>query len=114
MHVNISNTSFNQRSQITPEEGVLNCHRHTDRHTDGHGNSMTELAEWGRFSENKLKQIIRESETKLKLFATEKHTYNRKYFAGINAFFEACPEGEASTGWPIPLLLLQYLVIARY
>ena len=26
---------------------------HTDRQTDGHGDSMTELAQWGRFSENK-------------------------------------------------------------
>ena len=23
----------------------------TDRHTEGHGNSMTESAQWGRFSE---------------------------------------------------------------
>ena len=26
--------------------------KHTDRHTDGHGDSMTESAQWGRFSEN--------------------------------------------------------------
>ena len=26
--------------------------KQTHRHTDGHGDSMTELALWGRFSEN--------------------------------------------------------------
>ena len=26
--------------------------RQTDKQTDGHGNSMTESAQWGRFSEN--------------------------------------------------------------
>ena len=27
---------------------------HTDKQTDGHGDSMTESAQWGRFSENYL------------------------------------------------------------
>ena len=26
--------------------------KHPDRHSDGYGNSMTESAQWGRFSEN--------------------------------------------------------------
>ena len=26
--------------------------KQTDKQTDGHGDSMTELAQWGRFSEN--------------------------------------------------------------
>ena len=28
--------------------------RQTDKHPDGHGNSMTESAQWGQFNENKL------------------------------------------------------------
>ena len=32
-HTNISNTHFNQRSPRPLEEGVLNCHTHTDRRT---------------------------------------------------------------------------------
>ena len=32
---------------------------HTHTHTEPHGDSMTELAQWGRFSENSI-QIIRE------------------------------------------------------
>ena len=43
---NISDTPFDQKSPRPPEEGVLNCHTHTDRQTDGHRNSMTELAQW--------------------------------------------------------------------
>ena len=39
---NISNTPFNQRSPRPPEVGVLRRHRQKDRHTDGHGDSMTE------------------------------------------------------------------------
>ena len=46
-HANISDTLFDQRSPQPPEEGVLNCHRKTDRQqTDGNGESMTELAQW--------------------------------------------------------------------
>ena len=33
-------------------------HTHTHTHTDGHGNSMTDSAQWGRFSEN-LKKVMR-------------------------------------------------------
>ena len=29
-----------------------------DRHTDGHGDSMTELAQWGRFIEKERKDNI--------------------------------------------------------
>ena len=51
LHANISDTPWDQRSPRPPEEGVLNCHRHTDRQTDtqtdGHGDSMTESAQWG-------------------------------------------------------------------
>ena len=44
---------FNQKSPRPPEEGVLNCHKQTHTHTetDGHGDSMTELAQLGQFSE---------------------------------------------------------------
>ena len=48
LHVNISITPFDQRSPGPPEEGVLNCHTQTDEH----GNSMTELAQWGQCSES--------------------------------------------------------------
>ena len=37
---------FNQKSQRPLEEGVLNCHEQTHRQTDGHGDSMTESAQW--------------------------------------------------------------------
>ena len=37
---NISDTPFGQKSPGHPEVGVLNCHRHTNRHR----NSMTESA----------------------------------------------------------------------
>ena len=43
-----------EKDQSSPrrlEEGFLNCHRHTDTQTDGHGDSMTKSAQWGRFSE---------------------------------------------------------------
>ena len=43
---NIRDTPFDQKSPGHPEVGVLNCHRQTDRHTDGHGDSMTELTQW--------------------------------------------------------------------
>ena len=46
LNANISNTVFDQKSPQTPEEGFLNCHRQTDRHTDGHSDSMTESAQW--------------------------------------------------------------------
>ena len=58
-HANISDTPFDQRSPQPLEEGVLNCHRHTERQTDnGLGHSMTESAQWGQFSE---KSHIRET-----------------------------------------------------
>ena len=51
----ISNTPFDQRSPLPLEEGVLNSHKHTDRQTDRqtdrHGDSLTESAPWGLFSE---------------------------------------------------------------
>ena len=31
---------------------MAQAHRQTDRHTDGHDNSMTESAQWDQFSEN--------------------------------------------------------------
>ena len=37
---------------LTIERRCFNCHRQTVRQTDGHGDSMTELAQWGRFREN--------------------------------------------------------------
>ena len=46
-------TPSDQSSPRPPEEGILNRHRQTDRQTDRHGNSMTELTQWGRFRENK-------------------------------------------------------------
>ena len=53
LHANISDTPFDQKSPQTPEEGVLKCHKQTDRHaTDGHGHehghgdSLTEYAQW--------------------------------------------------------------------
>ena len=53
LHANISNMPFDQRSARPPEECVLNCHKQTDRQTDGHRDSMTESADSvGRFSEN--------------------------------------------------------------
>ena len=42
---NISDTPFDQKSPGHPEVDVLNCHRQTDRHTYGHGDSMTESAQ---------------------------------------------------------------------
>ena len=42
LQVNISTTPFDQKFTGNPEVGVLNCHRTTDRQTDGHCNSMTE------------------------------------------------------------------------
>ena len=43
--------------------GVLNCHRQTDRQTlkqtDGHGDSMTKSAQFGQFSENVIKDLVR-------------------------------------------------------
>ena len=41
-----SDTTSDQRSPQPPEEGVLNCHKPTHRQTDGHGDSMTESAQW--------------------------------------------------------------------
>ena len=46
MHADISNMPFDQKSPGHPEVGVLNCHSTTDRQTDGHRDSMTELAQW--------------------------------------------------------------------
>ena len=59
LHANISNMPFDQKSPWPQEEGVLNCLRQTDWHTDGHGDSMTELAQWA----NSVK-IIRISQIK--------------------------------------------------
>ena len=41
---NISDTPFDQKSPGHPEVGVLNCHRQTDRQTNGHRDSTTESA----------------------------------------------------------------------
>ena len=35
LHVNISNTPFDQRSPEPPGEDVLNCHRQSDTQTSG-------------------------------------------------------------------------------
>ena len=45
LHSNIRRMRFDQRSPRPPEEGVLMGHRHTDRHTGGHGDSMSESAQ---------------------------------------------------------------------
>ena len=45
---NIRNAIFDQRSTRPPEGGVSRWHRHTD----GHGDSMTNSAQWGRVGEN--------------------------------------------------------------
>ena len=42
LHANISDTPFDQSSPVHREVGVLNCHRPTNRQTDGHCDSMTE------------------------------------------------------------------------
>ena len=34
------------------EENCTQWRKHRERHPDGHGDSITELAQWGRFSEN--------------------------------------------------------------
>ena len=44
---NIRNAIFDQRSTRPPEVGVG-----TDRQTHGHGDSMTNSAQWGRVGEN--------------------------------------------------------------
>ena len=49
---NIRNAIFDQRSTQPPEVGVSRWHRQTDKHTHGHGDSMTNLAQWGRVGEN--------------------------------------------------------------
>ena len=49
LHANISDTPFDQRSPRPTKEVVLNCHRQTDRH----GDSMTESAQLGQFSEKR-------------------------------------------------------------
>ena len=43
---NINNTPFNQKSPRPPEVGVSQRHRPTDIQTNGHCDSMTELAQW--------------------------------------------------------------------
>ena len=45
---NIMNAIFDQRSKRPPEGGVSRWHRTTD----GHGDSMTNSAQWGRVGEN--------------------------------------------------------------
>ena len=59
---NIRNAIFDQRSTRPPEVGVSRWHRQTDRHTDGHGNSMTNSAQWGRVGENALDGANRHTE----------------------------------------------------
>ena len=49
---NIRNAIFDQRSTRPPEVGVSRWHRHTDIHTDGHGDLLTNSAQWGRVGEN--------------------------------------------------------------
>ena len=41
LHGNIMRTKFDQKSLRPPEEGVLNCHRHTDRHMGRHTDIAT-------------------------------------------------------------------------
>ena len=65
---NIRNAIFDQRSTRPPEVGVSRWHRQTHRQTDGHGDSMTNSAQWGRVGENTLGLYIFESlrqETKI-------------------------------------------------
>ena len=46
--------TFQLIESIGPEGRCFeNASDGADKQTDGHGNSMTELAQWGRFSENK-------------------------------------------------------------
>ena len=40
LHAHISDTPFDEMSLQPPEEGILNCHRQTDRHT----NIQTDMA----------------------------------------------------------------------
>ena len=49
---NIRNAIFDQRSTRPPEVGVSQWHRHTDIHTYGHGDLLTNSAQWGRVGEN--------------------------------------------------------------
>ena len=49
---NISNTPFDQRSTRPPEVSVSRWHRQTDTYNHGHGDSMTNSAQWGRVGEN--------------------------------------------------------------
>ena len=53
---NIRNTFLDQKSPQHPEVGVLQgppqTDRQADRQTDGHGDSMTNSAQWGRVGEN--------------------------------------------------------------
>ena len=43
---NISDTPFDQKTPGHPEVGVLRRHKQIDRQTNGHRNSMPELAQW--------------------------------------------------------------------
>ena len=54
---NIRNAIFDQRSTRPPEGGVSRWHRHTD----GHGDSMTNSAQWGQVGENQLTNHTRTS-----------------------------------------------------
>ena len=62
----------------------------TDRHTEGNGNSMTELVQWGQFSENGVQVIarsfsivefasLRDIPTKLDVVGREKSAVLKKY-----------------------------------
>ena len=57
---NIRNAIFDQRSARPPEVGVSRWHRQTYRQTHGHGDLLTNSAQWGRVGENyKMKKFFR-------------------------------------------------------
>ena len=49
LHANISYTPFEQKSPQPPEEGVLNCHRQTNKQTSDHNDSMTKSAQRAKY-----------------------------------------------------------------
>ena len=47
----IRNAIFDQRSTQPPEVGVSRWRKQTHTHTDGHGDCMTNSAQWGQVGE---------------------------------------------------------------
>ena len=54
---NTRNMFFKQKSPRHPKVGVSRWHRQTDKHTHGHGDSMTNSAQWGRVGEKTKKHF---------------------------------------------------------